>query len=176
MVFMASGSSYSGLVDKLDVDNAVVHLFAELALVVVLFHDASTVQLRKLGRRMPESLPVCWRSIPAGVGRHDGSSRAGLPSVRCCRCRVTGRLSDTDRCRAWSPDRLEPSVPVRIRRALNVESGLNDGLATPLVLFALAVLPPKRGSVNTACCNWPSCLRAWLCSWRSPSAPSPPGR
>jgi NhaP-type Na+/H+ or K+/H+ antiporter len=30
-----------------------------------------------------------------------------------------------------------PRVPVRIRRALNVESGLNDGIATPLVaLFA----------------------------------------
>jgi NhaP-type Na+/H+ or K+/H+ antiporter len=33
---------------------------------------------------------------------------------------------------------LNPVVPVRVRRVLNVESGLNDGLATPIVLFALA--------------------------------------
>ena len=33
---------------------------------------------------------------------------------------------------------LNPVVPVRVRRILNVESGLNDGLATPVVLFAIA--------------------------------------
>ncbi len=32
-----------------------------------------------------------------------------------------------------------PSVPVRIRRALNVESGLNDGIATPFVTLFLAL-------------------------------------
>ena len=31
-----------------------------------------------------------------------------------------------------------PAVPSRIRRLINVESGLNDGIATPVVLFALA--------------------------------------
>ena len=35
---------------------------------------------------------------------------------------------------------LNPVVPVRVRRVLNVESGLNDGLATPVVLFAIATL------------------------------------
>jgi NhaP-type Na+/H+ or K+/H+ antiporter len=35
---------------------------------------------------------------------------------------------------------LNPVVPVRVRRALNVESGLNDGLATPVVLAMLGVL------------------------------------
>jgi NhaP-type Na+/H+ or K+/H+ antiporter len=33
---------------------------------------------------------------------------------------------------------LNPVVPARVRRILNVESGLNDGLATPVVLFAVA--------------------------------------
>ena len=31
-----------------------------------------------------------------------------------------------------------PAIPARIRRLINVESGLNDGIATPLVLVALA--------------------------------------
>jgi NhaP-type Na+/H+ or K+/H+ antiporter len=35
---------------------------------------------------------------------------------------------------------LNPVVPVRVRRILNVESGLNDGMATPVVLFAIAAL------------------------------------
>ena len=33
---------------------------------------------------------------------------------------------------------VNPAVPVRIRRLLNVKSGLNDGIATPVVLVAIA--------------------------------------
>src|SRR6266487_98626 len=33
---------------------------------------------------------------------------------------------------------VNPAVPARIRRLLNVESGLNDGIATPVVLVAIA--------------------------------------
>ena len=37
------------------------------------------------------------------------------------------------------------SVPMRIRRALNVESGLNDGVATPFVTVFIAILASDRG-------------------------------
>ena len=37
------------------------------------------------------------------------------------------------------------SVPVRIRRALNIESGLNDGIATPFVTVFLAALLSEEG-------------------------------
>ena len=33
----------------------------------------------------------------------------------------------------------DPAVPGRVRRALNIESGLNDGIATPFVVFFLTV-------------------------------------
>jgi NhaP-type Na+/H+ or K+/H+ antiporter len=39
-------------------------------------------------------------------------------------------------------------VPVRVRRALNVESGLNDGLATPIVLASLAALVEAEGDAG----------------------------
>jgi NhaP-type Na+/H+ or K+/H+ antiporter len=38
-----------------------------------------------------------------------------------------------------------PAVPVRIRRVLNVESGLNDGIVTPVVLVALAGAAAEHG-------------------------------
>ena len=37
------------------------------------------------------------------------------------------------------------AVPVRIRRALNVESGLNDGIATPFVTLFIAVVAADDG-------------------------------
>jgi sodium/hydrogen antiporter len=34
---------------------------------------------------------------------------------------------------------------MRLRRALNIESGLNDGIATPIVTFMLAVAVSQIG-------------------------------
>ena len=39
-------------------------------------------------------------------------------------------------------------IPLRLRRALNVESGLNDGIATPIVAFMLAVAASQLGIVS----------------------------
>ncbi|MDX5398372.1 MAG: cation:proton antiporter, partial [Actinomycetes bacterium] len=51
---------------------------------------------------------------------------------------IAGAITPTDAGLGASTI-LNPAVPARVRRALNVESGLNDGLATPVVLAALAV-------------------------------------
>jgi sodium/hydrogen antiporter len=42
------------------------------------------------------------------------------------------------------------AVPVRIRRALNVESGLNDGIATPLVTLFIAMTAAEENVGDTA--------------------------
>ena len=39
-------------------------------------------------------------------------------------------------------------IPLRLRRALNVESGLNDGIATPIVVFMLAVAASQLDVVS----------------------------
>ena len=39
---------------------------------------------------------------------------------------------------------------MRIRRALNVESGLNDGIATPLVTLFIAIVAAEEGLGDTA--------------------------
>ena len=41
-------------------------------------------------------------------------------------------------------------VPVRIRRALNIESGLNDGIATPLVTLFLALALEEQQAAQGA--------------------------
>ena len=43
-------------------------------------------------------------------------------------------------------------IPSRLRRLLNVESGLNDGLALPLVLYFLALL--NSGNAHVASLGW----------------------
>jgi NhaP-type Na+/H+ or K+/H+ antiporter len=41
---------------------------------------------------------------------------------------------------------VNPNVPGRIRRALNVESGLNDGIATPFVTLFIALAVAEEGA------------------------------
>ena len=51
---------------------------------------------------------------------------------------IGASLAPTDAA-LGQPVVANPVVPARIRRLLNVESGLNDGIATPFVLLALAL-------------------------------------
>jgi NhaP-type Na+/H+ or K+/H+ antiporter len=42
----------------------------------------------------------------------------------------------------------DKSIPLRIRRVLNVESGLNDGIVTPVVAFTLAIAATELGTAG----------------------------
>ena len=57
------------------------------------------------------------------------------------------------------------TVPARIRQALNVESGLNDGLALPLVLVAIALASVMDGAGTTS--YWASFTSSRYCWGRS---------
>ena len=46
------------------------------------------------------------------------------------------------------PVLMDRAIPVRVRRAINIESGLNDGVATPLVTLFLAVVVAEQASAS----------------------------
>jgi NhaP-type Na+/H+ or K+/H+ antiporter len=50
---------------------------------------------------------------------------------------VGAALAPTDAA-LGAPVMTNPAIPERIRRVINVESGLNDGIATPVVMLAIA--------------------------------------
>jgi len=56
---------------------------------------------------------------------------------------IAAILAPTDRHSAW---RSSPTRPFRcgFRRALNVESGLNDGIATPVVTLFIAATAARN--------------------------------
>ena len=53
---------------------------------------------------------------------------------------------------------VNPCVPARIRRLINVESGLNDGIATPFVTVALAgaATAEHAGQARPGPPRWPN--------------------
>ena len=114
-------------------------MLAELTLALLLFSDASTIGLREAGgiawiagRLLAIGLPLTiaggaligWLLFPAlGIG-----FALVLGSI----------LAPTDAALSL-PVLLDRAIPVRIRRAINIESGLNDGIAAPFVTLSLAI-------------------------------------
>jgi sodium/hydrogen antiporter len=129
----------------IQVDAPTVHLLAELTLALVLFADASRVDLRQLrrdlrvpGRLLGIGLPltVILGALLAAVLFGDFTwALAGF---------VGAALAPTDA--ALSAQVInDERIPERVRRELNVESGLNDGIVTPIVVFALAIAAGQSG-------------------------------
>jgi NhaP-type Na+/H+ or K+/H+ antiporter len=141
IVFVVAGlllaNSSWGIV-TVDVESSTVHLLAELTLGLLLFADASKVPVaaarhdvrltsRLLGIGLPLSIVVgallaivLFRDLPIAL--------AGL---------VAAGLAPTDAALSASVI-ADERLPIGVRRVLNVESGLNDGIATPVVTFCIA--------------------------------------
>jgi len=128
-----------------DVEAPSVHLLAELTLALLLFSDAARVNVSKLrqdvylpGRLLGIALPlsVVLGSLAAAWLLHDLSW--ALAAF------VGATLAPTDA--ALSAQVInDKRIPMRLRRTLNVESGLNDGIVTPVVAFLLAVAATQLG-------------------------------
>jgi sodium/hydrogen antiporter len=124
-----------------------VQLITELALALVLFSDASRVNLRELRADpgLPIRLLLIGLPLTIALGFVAATVLTDLDPWLCALAATA--LAPTDAA-LGAPVVADPRVPIRIRRTLNVESGLNDGLATPLVMFFLAGAVAEAGSVH----------------------------
>jgi NhaP-type Na+/H+ or K+/H+ antiporter len=116
-------------------EHSVIHFVAELTLILVLFTDAARIDLSRL--RRDHNLPVRMLLIGLPLTIIAGTLFARLlfPSFQFWEAALLAALlapTDAALGQAVISDR---SVPVRIRQAINVESGLNDGIALPAVLL-----------------------------------------
>lgn len=143
MAFLGLGVLLAGL--SADVDAQTVRLLAEITLVIVLFHDASTVRLAELRADPWIAVRPLAVGFPIALAATAASAYLLLPAAGVAGAvLIAASITPTD-AGLGAPTILNPVVPTRVRRALNVESGLNDGLATPIVLGALAVLVETTG-------------------------------
>jgi sodium/hydrogen antiporter len=124
-----------------------VHVIAEVTLALVLFSDAVRVNIRELRRDVALPARLLGIGLPLSViaGAIVASVLLGLPWA--LGGFVGAALAPTDA--ALSAQVInDRRIPVRIRRALNVESGLNDGIVTPIVTVTLAIAATQIGVVS----------------------------
>jgi NhaP-type Na+/H+ or K+/H+ antiporter len=151
MFFIAAGCLVSehglGLLD-LDLTGAAVQALAEITLVVVLFTDASRIDLSCLRRE--ESLPIRMLGIglPLSIAVGTVVGVALLPGFGWLEAAlVSAILAPTDAALGQAVV-SNPLVPLRIRQSLNVESGLNDGIVLPVVLVLAAIAGATEGEID----------------------------
>jgi NhaP-type Na+/H+ or K+/H+ antiporter len=151
MVFTALGLLFGadalGLVDESATGEG-VKLLAEATLTLVLFSDASRIDLRTL--RSEIALPVRLLAIglPLTLLAGFGAALVVLGGLAWPEALVLAVvLAPTDAALGQSVVTF-PRLPSRVRQGLNVESGLNDGICVPLFFIALAVAQAEEGAIG----------------------------
>lgn len=143
MLSIAAGMVFFGISD-VDIHAEFVQSLAEMTLVIILFHDASTVRLGQLGHEPGIALRLLAVGFPLALLSTFLACHAIFPALGIAGAwLIAAAITPTD-AGLGAPTVLNPVVPLRVRRGLNVESGLNDGLATPIVLVALSVLAERE--------------------------------
>ncbi len=117
-----------------------VSILVEATLVLVLFTDAIRIDLRAL--RLEAALPgrLLGVGMPLTVVAGAGAGLVLVPSLGIAEAFLLAAvLAPTDAALGQAVV-SDPRLPVRVRQALNVESGLNDGIAVPVVTILLALV------------------------------------
>jgi NhaP-type Na+/H+ or K+/H+ antiporter len=125
---------------EFNLDNHTVLLVGEIALAIVLFTDAARTDLSAL--RQNEALPLRLLGIgmPLTIALGTASAALLLSDLTFWEAAIVGTvLAPTDAAlgQAVVSNRR---VPVRVRQALNVEAGLNDGLSVPFLALSFLAL------------------------------------
>jgi NhaP-type Na+/H+ or K+/H+ antiporter len=120
----------------------------EITLALILFADASTLHFHQV--RDDATIPLRLLTIGLLLTVSLGAlvAIAVLPGEGLALAALLGALLAPTDAALGLPIFSNPQVPVRIRRALNVESGLNDGIATPLVTLFIAYAAATEGHAS----------------------------
>lgn len=148
MIFIFVGVilSLTGLLSEHDME-VLLHPVAEVALVILLFLDAAQIDLVALRKRHVWPIRMLLIGLPASIALGSLVGAVLFPAWPFAAIALAAAiLAPTDAALGQAVV-TNPNVPLRPRRALTVESGLNDGLALPIVLF-FASLTAAESTAN----------------------------
>jgi NhaP-type Na+/H+ or K+/H+ antiporter len=135
---MLLGPQALGLVD-LSVDGETISLLAEFALAICLFTDSSNANLSVLRRIEAAPIRLLLVGLPLTIALGLGVGMLifdGLGFFEIAL--IATMLAPTDAALGKAVV-TNPVVPEKVRESLNVESGLNDGICVPVILFFIAL-------------------------------------
>jgi NhaP-type Na+/H+ or K+/H+ antiporter len=142
MVFVAFGLlAGPKMLDGIDLSStgATVRTLAEATLALVLFADASRIDLGALRRTVDVPVRLLGIGLPLTIALGAVAAAGVLGELSVEEAVILAVvLAPTDAALGQAVV-TEPRVPQRIRQGLNAESGLNDGICVPLLFAAVAI-------------------------------------
>jgi NhaP-type Na+/H+ or K+/H+ antiporter len=146
IVFVAAGFLFSEVLHVLDLslDPHLVKVVAEVTLVWVLFADASLIRPSQARRDLSLYARLLGVGFPLTVALGAVAAALLFGADWWAALLIGAALAPTDAA-LGAAVMSDQRVPPLVRRVLNVESGLNDGIATPVVLVAIAGVAASAG-------------------------------
>jgi sodium/hydrogen antiporter len=148
IVFVLAGAVLGpaglGLVE-MGLDDHTVLLLGEIALALVLFTDAARTDLSTLRQNKALPLRLLGIGMPLTIALGTIIAALLLTDLNVWEAAIVGTvLAPTDAALGQAVV-SNPRVPVRVRQALNVEAGLNDGLSVPFLALFLILAEADEG-------------------------------
>jgi sodium/hydrogen antiporter len=141
MLFVAIGLLVGPKVlDGVDLEStsSSVRTLAEATLALVLFTDASRIDLRELRREVGVPFRLLAVGLPLTIVLGALAAAVIFGAMTTGEALVLGIILAPTDAALGAAVVTDPRVPARIRQGLNVESGLNDGICVPLLFAAIA--------------------------------------
>ena len=151
MIFTAAGllvgSEALGLIDVSPAGET-VKLLAEATLALILFADASRIDVRRLRGELSVPLRLLGIGLPLTLLAGFVAALVVFPQLAWPEALLLAViLAPTDAALGQAVVTLT-RLPSRVRQGLNVESGLNDGICVPLFWIVLAIAQAESGSIG----------------------------
>src|SRR4051794_21726802 len=151
MIFTAAGllvgSEALGLID-VSPGGETVKLLAEATLALVLFADASRIDVRALRGELSVPVRLLVIGLPLTLVAGFVVGLVLFPELSWSEALLLAViLAPTDAALGQAVVTLT-RLPSRVRQGLNVESGLNDGICVPLFWIVLAVAQAESGAIG----------------------------
>jgi NhaP-type Na+/H+ or K+/H+ antiporter len=119
--------------------SATVRALAEATLALVLFSDASRIDLGALRRTVGVPVRLLGIGLPLTIALGAVAAAAIFGQLTVMEAVILAVVLAPTDAAVGQAVVTEPRVPQRIRQGLNVESGLNDGICVPLLFAAVAI-------------------------------------
>ena len=153
MLFTAAGVAMALAVPgelAIAIHSQILLYLAEIGLVLLLFTAAGSIDLSMLWNTRALPARLLGIGLPLTIVLGTAIACLIFPNLSLWEAAVLSAILAPTDAGLGQVVLTSPRVPLRLRQALNVETGLNDGLAVPFMLFFIALAAASDGDAHAS--------------------------
>jgi len=151
MVFTAIGILLSPIgfnLVEVNINNELVTIIAEIALIIILFSDASGLKLKKLKLEWGIPFRLLFIGLPITILLASVMAEVIFPQEATIYLVLMALLLAPTDAALGKAVVADKRVPQKIRDSINIESGLNDGIVFPVLLGVIAIITAEQATTS----------------------------